>query len=245
MIRVTTPMFLVASLLLLIAGRAQAQAACEEGRERSALTEGRCCWPGQTWANELGRCEGPPECPATRVAAGDECVPRAQTVARELAAPAVAWPDAGGAGPDGIRNAHFESRPDLALTITGATLFGLSWIAAIVMGEGYLHPYNAYHAGEPCGYTTAGNWMDVPVVGPWVALGFVRNCPDDYRLTFDTIVPIAVGTLELLGLALLIAGVVPREIIVEGSPEQSPVTLHLGPAPAGANLGGLSALLTF
>lgn len=45
---------------------------CAEGRER--LPEGRCCWPGQRWSEERGRCDGPPTCPEDLVEHGDACI---------------------------------------------------------------------------------------------------------------------------------------------------------------------------
>lgn len=51
-------------------------AACEEGRVR---TEGRCCWPAQTFSVESGRCEGVPQCPIGLVEHGETCVAPAFT----------------------------------------------------------------------------------------------------------------------------------------------------------------------
>lgn len=67
-------MFAVLSSLL-VAGRASAQPACTDGRVRAAETRGRCCWPGQVWARDIGRCEGPPSCPSGLASEGDDCVP--------------------------------------------------------------------------------------------------------------------------------------------------------------------------
>lgn len=69
---------------------ALAQEACLEGRVRSTASAGRCCWPGQSWARDLGRCEGPPTCPAGLVEDGDEC--RAPTGARVAPAPTPGGP---------------------------------------------------------------------------------------------------------------------------------------------------------
>lgn len=68
---------------------ATAQEACVEGRVRAPETEGRCCWPGQRWARDIRRCEGPPSCPGDLVADGDACVARSVSV---TPAPEVAIP---------------------------------------------------------------------------------------------------------------------------------------------------------
>ena len=52
--------------------------ACDEGRVR--LAAGRCCWPGQRWSDERGRCEGAPRCPDGLVEHGDACVAPAHAV---------------------------------------------------------------------------------------------------------------------------------------------------------------------
>lgn len=52
---------------------AVAQQTCADGRVRSPSTQGRCCWPGQTWSSQYGRCEGPPDCPTGWVSHGDDC----------------------------------------------------------------------------------------------------------------------------------------------------------------------------
>lgn len=69
----------VSSLAVSIAGRVAAQdareaivrPACAEGRERVG---GRCCWPSQTFSDDVGRCVGAPSCPSGLVEHGDACV---------------------------------------------------------------------------------------------------------------------------------------------------------------------------
>ncbi len=72
--------WLGASLLVAsIPGRVAAQdareaivrPACAEGRER---VDGRCCWPSQTFSDDVGRCVGAPSCPSGLVEHGDACV---------------------------------------------------------------------------------------------------------------------------------------------------------------------------
>lgn len=82
MTRASTFVPRVALLGLFIAsfvGRASAQDAsdavvrpsCAEGRERVG---GRCCWPSQTFSDDVGRCVGAPLCPSGLVEHGDACV---------------------------------------------------------------------------------------------------------------------------------------------------------------------------
>ncbi len=83
---------------------------CTEGRVATTESAGRCCWPGQTWARDLGRCDGPPSCPAGLAGSGDSCIP-------PLAATAPAAPIAPALRPiDGPR-----TRTSSATTTTAAS----------------------------------------------------------------------------------------------------------------------------
>lgn len=67
---------------------------CAEGRERSAASQGRCCWPGQSWSTSLARCDGPPSCPAGFIEEGDGCIrgdAPAPRVTSDFVAPAPAY----------------------------------------------------------------------------------------------------------------------------------------------------------
>jgi hypothetical protein len=57
-----------------LVGRAAAQG-CEGGREVGARTDGRCCWPGQSWSRDAGVCTGVPDCPEGTTADDATCVP--------------------------------------------------------------------------------------------------------------------------------------------------------------------------
>lgn len=74
---------LVAGLVWLVPLLAAAQDACGEGRTRGEA--GRCCWPGQAFSVEAGRCEGVPHCPDGLLEHGDDCVaPRATSGPRSI-----------------------------------------------------------------------------------------------------------------------------------------------------------------
>ncbi len=60
--------------LIALSASAVASAQCAEGRVANDQTQGRCCWPGQSWSPETALCTGAPTCPAGRVAQGDDCV---------------------------------------------------------------------------------------------------------------------------------------------------------------------------
>jgi hypothetical protein len=66
---------LAATASMAVTSRARAQ--CAEGRVANEQTQGRCCWPGQTWSPDTTLCTGPPTCPEGRVAQGEDCVPAA------------------------------------------------------------------------------------------------------------------------------------------------------------------------
>lgn len=51
-----------------------AEPQCMDGRTATAATQGRCCWPGQSWSAQYGRCDGAPTCPSGWAAHGDDCI---------------------------------------------------------------------------------------------------------------------------------------------------------------------------
>lgn len=68
---------LVIAAVLVLPTASSAQDACGGGRVRES--HGRCCWPGQSWARDIGRCEGPPSCPPGTTAEGDDCLTTTHT----------------------------------------------------------------------------------------------------------------------------------------------------------------------
>ena len=145
----TLAAFLVALSVLVCPRVASAQEACSEGRVRTRETRGRCCWPGQAWARDLGRCEGAPTCPDGLAASGDECVAAAASapepppvitpllVPVSSAAPAPSadptWPTASGSGPSGLLNPHWvEESSDESLVTAGIVLLSIGYVDQLV-----------------------------------------------------------------------------------------------------------------
>lgn len=55
-------------------GQSCVEAACPEGQEKTADTDGHCCWPGQAWSALRETCLGIPTCPEGMDAVGEACV---------------------------------------------------------------------------------------------------------------------------------------------------------------------------
>jgi hypothetical protein len=157
-------LLLVALSAVLYPLAASAQEDCTEGRLRTHQTRGRCCWPGQAWARDLGRCEGAPTCPAGLAASGDECIAAAETerasapdrppvitpifVAAPEAPPTSAtapssdlpsWPSASRSGPPGLVNPRWvEESSDSSLVTAGIVLLTVGYVDQLisVIGQG-------------------------------------------------------------------------------------------------------------
>jgi len=73
MLRMSLP--IVCALWLTPAGAVPAGEACQSGQVRNELTEGHCCWDGQTWSEKLRACVGLAECPKGLLPTrdGDDC----------------------------------------------------------------------------------------------------------------------------------------------------------------------------
>jgi hypothetical protein len=61
---------------------------CPPGKVSSAATQGRCCWPGQSWSAGLGGCAGPASCERgfEAAAAGASCAPDRTALGRTIQA---------------------------------------------------------------------------------------------------------------------------------------------------------------
>lgn len=153
---------------------------CAGGRVVTPATEGRCCWPGQVFSVQTGRCQGPPQCPPGLAAAGDDCVP----------ATTGTWEPAqsthGGTAPPPAPMT--VRRPIWGLVVAGAITLGVAWLATPIVGA----------AIEADGEEIA--MLAAPVAGPWICMGACYD-PDDYTAAL-----VVSGLLQLSGLTMLILG---------------------------------------
>lgn len=73
------------TLACLLAQSTASAQTCADGR---VATSGYCCWPGQTFDANAGRCSGPPRCPAGWSGSGADCVRGAAPTTQGFAGPA-------------------------------------------------------------------------------------------------------------------------------------------------------------
>lgn len=111
-----------------------------------------------------------------------------------------------------------------ALWITGAALFGATYVLGSSLGQ----------LGLSGDYAL---WMFIPLVGPWAALGYANN---DDEIAFSLIAGIG----QAAGLTMFILGMTLRRTVrvavraINESDERSPtLALDLLPTPGGAQLG--------
>lgn len=183
-----------------------APVACSEGRDVGPTTYGRCCWPGQSFSIERGRCEGPPSCDAGWVSHGDDCVAaRAPSIAPSVvestvtatAEPLVAVPT------------PIETTRSIRHGLVGA---GASFLIA------------GYVAAVTYGLTFGPSffWLG-PVVGPLVGVGL---WPQSWA---NITMGVVTAGFQIAGLIMLIVGGSDhREITLDAT---SGVTLELLPVP--------------
>lgn len=191
---------LVALALVISVLPTVAQAQCDEGRVATEQTHGRCCWPEQAF--ESARCSGPPACPATLVAEGDDCVPRVDEPAQsEL----LLWPRA----PD-LSLAIIEPRVvrgiDEGLLIAGITLFAVGYLGGIAIGIVDQRAGNCPPGfGVRSGGTACGSWPTafVPVAGGIMAGTITFHRPRTSNSIGMIVGPIA-AILQLAGVGILL-----------------------------------------
>lgn len=111
------------------------------------------------------------------------------------------------------------------LWITGAAMFGATYIVGATYGGLSLS------GGD---YST---WMFIPVVGPWVALGYPH---DD----FETAISLVAGIGQAAGLTMFLLGLTLRRTVRvavralnEGDERSPTLALDLLPTPGGAQVG--------
>lgn len=189
-----------------------AHAQCAGGRVATAATRGRCCWPGQFYSPEYGRCDGPPSCPAGLVASGNDCVAEpvsASPVVTTTLVPVVAYPT------------RRVRQPIWALAISGAALFTVMYVAHISVAVGI------GSRSDDVGYQA------IPFAGPWVCLAACSD-PGDFIAAL-----VASGVIQLAGLTMTILGLaVQVEHEVRAELDRGP-RWALAPwaTPEGAGLG--------
>lgn len=67
---------------------------CADGLVITPETQGRCCWPGQTWSDAYNRCDGPPQCPDGWLGSGGSCVRAAVSAQPITPQPQISGPQA-------------------------------------------------------------------------------------------------------------------------------------------------------
>ncbi len=207
------PGLAVACLLgwALMTAPAEAQAQCTEGRVITADTAGRCCWPGQRWSEEAGRCEGPPACPLGTTAEGDSCVAPSENPARDtvfvpaptytpVPPPPTAEYQLGQPAPavavSTLPAAPVTTRPRLGLVIPGAVMVGVPYVLTATIGS-ILVEHGQSDAGV----------LFVPALGPLICAATCDPPPG-----FTTMLVLD-GLIQVAGLVMFIAGFAdPQEV---------------------------------
>lgn len=218
---------------------------CAGGRVASSATRGRCCWPGQTWSDEHARCAGPPRCPDGMAAEGDACVGSAALVAappaayHEAAPPsseppaALAWPLVSTDIGHGVLNPRIARSSNEALLISGVTLLGVGYLASILTGVFDQTGYNCWS-----GSCNTWPFAFIPGVGGVLA-GTVSLSGSRYSIGWGMAMGIPAGVTQLVGLALLIAGLMSENEELVPSMDVAGTRVHAVPY-ASSDAAGLS-----
>lgn len=224
-----------------------AAAQCTEGRVSGPSTQGQCCWPGQAFSSQLGRCTGAPQCPSGMAAEGETCVsvgttweppapegpstappppPQAPTLSWALVSPDI------GVGVVNPRTIHSGS--DMGLVIGGAITLATGYVAAILAGV-------FDELGRNCAWGSCGAWPlgFVPIVGGVLA-GTVAFSGPRYSTGWGFGMGIPSAVAQSLGLTLLIIGLVVDHVeLVPFMESQNVLVLPF----ASADAGGLSVTM--
>lgn len=211
---------LVSCLVLFVASPVSAQ--CLEGRVATERSEGRCCWPGQSWDAEAGQCTGAPQCPEGFAGEGEQCVQLNLGGSEPSPAPPAASPQYAPAQPPQHRGpprpqpggtdwephqaarSSTETEPIIGLALAGGIIFGTTYLSA-ALGA-------AFQLGFCCNGEVGFNF--IPVVGPLIfaVVEASKRFPD--TVGFAMAMYGASGLAQAASLALMLAGLIvqrPRE----------------------------------
>lgn len=247
---------------------APAEPACREGRVR---TEGRCCWPGQTFSAADHVCSGAPRCPEGLVEHGEACVapvvaddtapaPASSAVRSRLAPPPV-FPDATAAAlappVSAWPRAHEGalSRPvrrsgeDGGLVAAAMVVFDVGWVLGWLVGmlDEATTSCRTFVRGIRTGATCATWPLTFVPVGGGLAAGLMNFGPG-FRDTaaWGLVLGIPSVILEATGLVMM-AVALANEVHDFGFvplDDTGQVSLRILPGAVGAD-GGASLALTF
>lgn len=231
----------LAFALALVMGLGLAQVAraqCAEGREISEDTAGRCCWPGQRWDDQDGRCEGPPRCPPGRFAEGDTCV-APSTTSGYVGAPSAGYgatsatlgaPSSGYMPPVPAQGqqSRLVRSPIEELVITGALITISAYSYSIIAGSLLL---GSWVNGSP--------WlMYIPLAGGFIYPAFDSSSYGSSGTGDGFGIPGA--ALQTIGLILMIVGAAAKETSVVVPQRRWAASLEpevvSGPGEAGVGL---------
>lgn len=237
----------VAVLLVSALAPAAASAqACTGGREAGPETLGRCCWPGQSFSEEHGRCFGPPRCPAGLAAEGDACVsvggwappaPQAQLgspLTPALPPAPLSWPLVSpdiGVGVVNPRLAHTEG--DTGFVIAGVTVLATGYVVGILAAV-------FDQLGWSCSSGNCNSWPlgFVPIVGGALA-GTVSFSGFRYSSGWGLGMGVPAAIVQSAGVTFLLVGLLlDREELVP-SMEAGNAIVHVAPF-ASPEAGGVS-----
>ncbi|GAB5549881.1 MAG: hypothetical protein SangKO_096410 [Sandaracinaceae bacterium] len=237
----------------LLLGLSVAQAQCAEGRVVGPDTGGRCCWPGQRFDEEYGRCSGAPSgCPPGMGAMGDECVAR-QTARVEgepgyddyAEQPAPAAASEGWWGEDDStpsqppvaqRTEAFDqtparTEPFMELLQAGISLLSIGYGASLGFASAAATQVDSW-TYDP----TSWHWGLVPLIG-----GFVWGaedegcCPQPSSMGLYLGVPAA--GVQVVGLVLTIVGGLVRRPVARSTSRDEGGRLRLTRGPGEVGLG--------
>lgn len=220
-----------------------AHAHCAEGREVSAATDGRCCWPGQRWNHDAARCEGSPNCPPGLFADGESCEAPARTASESAASPATEYDSPGSLSRPTSVSVYVPGTPVLPpaqpepekidtpieeLVIAGGVVASIGYGFSIVMGIIHLLP-------EVSKWCPGDGWTAfIPLVGGFIWAGTPGVCPFPSGPVFG-----GIGSgVQAVGLLLMLIGSFAQESTpVEPALREASLLPELVDGPGEAGLG--------
>jgi hypothetical protein len=171
---------------LLAASTANAQT-CADGR---VAASGYCCWPGQTFDTDAGRCMGPPRCPEGWSGSGADCV--------RIASATQGFASGGTTGPEASPQGFASPAHNDGLAAAGAYVILCGYVVGAMSGS-----LLGAFAGPGSPGSAFPNWpvAFVPIAHP------VAAYPGYGEYVLPLVAVTLLGTItEIVGIVLVVLG---------------------------------------
>src|SRR4029078_7559076 len=130
---------------------------------------------------------------------------------------------------------HAETRIRTSLVVGGAVVFGALYLISVPVATAISDAHKVCYSSSICGTKDSGDFLSVPVAGPFLQMTKTDSSTGNVTLAIDGIAQAAGATM------FSVVSTSPKTVLVRNDL----VEVHLMPMKMGTNGGGLGLVGTF